>query len=104
MSARPVLEGENLVRAYGGSPVVDVARIALRPGRVTAVLGPNGAGKSTLLRILGGLERPDRGRVLFHGEPVVAGDARLRDARAVVFQRPYLWAGRVRDNVEYGLR
>lgn len=104
MSARPILEGEDLVRSYGGEPVVDVARLALRPGEVTAVLGPNGAGKSTLLRILGGLERPDRGRVLFHGEPIEAGDARWRDARAVVFQRPYLWAGRVRDNVEYGLR
>lgn len=104
MSTAPILEGEDLVRTYGGAPVVDVAHLTLRPGQVTAVLGPNGAGKSTLLRILAGLERPDRGRVLLRGEPVAAGDARLRNACAVVFQRPYLWSGRVRDNVEYGLR
>lgn len=104
MSLEPVLAAEGVVRSHGGGPVVDVERVALRAGEVLALLGPNGAGKSTLMRILAGLERPDAGRVLFRGRPVEPGDPGRRRACAVVFQRPYLWSGRVRDNVEYGLR
>ena len=103
MSA-PLLAGEGLRRVHGGTAVVDVERVTLHAGEVLAILGPNGAGKSTLLRILAGLERPDAGRVLLRGRPVEPGDGERRRSCAVVFQRPYLWSGRVRDNVEYGLR
>ncbi|MBI4513795.1 MAG: ABC transporter ATP-binding protein [Gemmatimonadetes bacterium] len=99
-----ILRGEALVRRYGGVPVASVDRIEVRSGEVLALLGPNGAGKSTLLRILAGLERPDAGRLVFRGREVRARDAELRRASACVFQRPYLWSGRVRDNVEFGLK
>ena len=41
--------------------------LTLPPGKSIGVLGPNGAGKSTLLRIVGGIDRPDRGRVSTQG-------------------------------------
>ncbi|MFJ2993430.1 ABC transporter ATP-binding protein [Pandoraea sp. NPDC087047] len=41
--------------------------LTLPPGKSIGVLGPNGAGKSTLLRIIGGIDRPDRGRVSTQG-------------------------------------
>jgi ABC-2 type transport system ATP-binding protein len=49
--------------------VVAVAGISLdvAPGEIVALLGPNGAGKSTLLRMLVGITRPDRGRILWNG-------------------------------------
>ena len=45
-------------------------------GELVALLGPSGSGKTSLLRIIAGLERADRGQVLFEGE-----DATVRDVR-----------------------
>lgn len=46
-----------------GTPVLRGLSLTLRPGELTLVVGPSGCGKSTLLAILGGLLRPDAGRV-----------------------------------------
>lgn len=48
---------EDLRFSYGSHRVLDIPRLDLPRGRVTALVGPNGAGKSTLTRILVGLER-----------------------------------------------
>jgi molybdopterin-binding protein len=102
--AEPLLRGEGLVRHYDGRRVVDVEALAVHGGEVLALLGPNGAGKSTLLRLLAGLESPDEGCVYFKGRRVVRRDRETRQASVAVMQRPYLWRGTVRQNVEYGLR
>lgn len=44
--------------------------LELNPGELATLSGPSGSGKSTLLYILGGLERPDNGRVVFKNESV----------------------------------
>jgi molybdate transport system ATP-binding protein len=100
----PVLEARGLVRSYGGRRVVDVARLGVRRGEVVAVLGPNGSGKSTLFRLLLLVERPDAGEVVLDGAAARAGDGRTRRRLAGVFQRPHLFAGTVRSNLEFGLR
>ncbi|HSH45825.1 MAG TPA: ABC transporter ATP-binding protein, partial [Longimicrobiales bacterium] len=104
MTAPPLLRAESLRRSYGDRLVVDVPSLAVSRGEVLAVLGPNGAGKSTLFRLLMLLERPDRGRILLDGEPATAGDPATRRRLAGVFQRPYLFAGDVDDNLRFGLR
>ena len=98
------LSAEGLVRRYGGREVVRVDRLEVRPGEVVAVLGPNGAGKSTLFRLLLLLERPDAGTVRLDGVAVSPGDGSARRRLAGVFQRPYLFAGSVADNLRFGLR
>ncbi|HEY3119285.1 MAG TPA: ABC transporter ATP-binding protein, partial [Vicinamibacteria bacterium] len=47
--------------------VLDGVSFAVEPGETVAIMGRNGSGKSTLLKIVCGIYRPDRGRVLLEG-------------------------------------
>lgn len=60
---------EGIRHDYGGVRVLDGIDLEVPEGRIVCIVGPSGCGKSTLLRIIGGLERPDGGRVLQHGAP-----------------------------------
>ena len=103
-AAAPAVCAEDIRVTYRGRTVVDVPSVGLASGETYALLGASGAGKSTLLRVLGLLERPTRGRVLFDGSAVRAGDLVARRRIAAVFQKPYLLRGTVAENVAYGLR
>jgi putative ABC transport system ATP-binding protein len=67
---------------------------------VTVLLGPSGAGKSTLLRLCNRLEVPSDGTVRFHDQDLAGLDPLdVRRRVGMVFQRPVLFAGTVRDNL-----
>ncbi len=90
---------------YAGRLVLDLAQFALPRAGTVAVVGHNGAGKSTLLRLLALLEAPTEGQVLFDGAAVPPrAPASLRRRVTLVEQRPILFRGTVRENLEYGLR
>lgn len=78
-------------------------------GRVVAIMGNSGCGKTTLLRLIGGVIRPQSGRVLFSGLPVDAGDREalyaLRRRMGMLFQFGALFTDlSVFENVAYPLR
>ena len=81
------LTAENLRRTYHIGPrQIEVLRgvsFSVGQGERVFLCGPSGAGKTTLLYVLGGLEAPDGGRVLLHGESLYdrpdADLARLRN-------------------------
>jgi lipoprotein-releasing system ATP-binding protein len=83
---RPLLIADDLEKEYRGGPeVVKVLRgvsLSLSRGEVVTLVGASGIGKTTLLYILGALDRPTAGRVLFDGLDVFArsesGLARFR--------------------------
>lgn len=102
----PILALEGVKVTYNGALVLDVPSFELQEGRTLAIIGPNGAGKSTLLRLLGLLEAPTEGRVLFRCRPVPPhGDLlSLRRRMASVFQEPLLTDGTVEENISLGLR
>ncbi|MEX2283357.1 MAG: ABC transporter ATP-binding protein [Gemmatimonadota bacterium] len=99
-----VLLATGLRRSYGGRDVVRIDEIGVRAGEVLAILGPNGAGKTTLFRLLLLLEKPDAGTIQLGGQITRPGDAAARGRVAGVFQRPYLFSGSVRHNLNYGLK
>src|SRR5467141_1802929 len=73
-SPPPLLAGVDVEREYRTGPeVVRVLRgasVEIRAGEVVALVGASGVGKSTLLHLLGALDRPTTGRVLFEGDDV----------------------------------
>lgn len=70
-------DGENLVRA------IDHTSIEVQNGEFTAIVGRSGSGKSTLLHMLGGLDRPDSGKVILNGQDLFS----LKDEQLAVFRR-----------------
>jgi tungstate transport system ATP-binding protein len=98
-------ELRGIVRTYDGRPVLRVATLDIREGEILAIIGPNGAGKSTLLRLLNFLEPPDRGGIRYFGQQIDHPPSlELRRQVTMVFQRPVLISGSVRDNLVYPLR
>jgi putative ABC transport system ATP-binding protein len=76
--ARATLSCERLSKIYRMGEVdvraLDGVDLRLHEGELLVLLGPSGSGKSTLLNILGGLDVPTSGRVVFAGEDLTAAD------------------------------
>ncbi len=103
--ARAALEGVDA--GYPGRAVARDAWLEVRAGEITTIHGPNGCGKSTLLRVLAGLHRPERGRVVLEGEDVTSHAVERRfPALGFVGQDPgrHLLTERVDDEVAFALR
>jgi thiamine transport system ATP-binding protein len=99
-----MLRVEEVAVAFGDTRALDGVSLELARGEVVTVLGPSGSGKSTLLRVIAGLQRPDRGRVLLDGADL-AGVPPHRRGIGLVFQDHALFPHRdVWGNVVFGLR
>ena len=72
------IEVRNLNKRFGATVVCDNLNLDIPDGELVALLGPSGSGKTSLLRIIAGLEVPDSGTVLFHGEDATHTDVRER--------------------------
>lgn len=68
MSAR--LEIDGLGVSFGGVRALQAVTLALAPGEILALIGPNGAGKTTVFNCIGGLYRPDAGRIVLEGAEI----------------------------------
>ncbi len=98
---------ENLAFAYDPrlAPVLDGISLVMPAGGVTAVLGRNGTGKTTLLKLILGLYRPARGRVLLDGADIAQfGRDDIAAWIGYVPQECILFAGTIRDNIAQGMR
>lgn len=89
----PVVQVEQLSKAFGGVQALRDVQLALYAGEVHALLGENGAGKSTLIKTITGVHTPDSGTLYLDGQPIRFNDT--RDAQkhgiAAIYQEPSLF-------------
>jgi len=98
------IQVDHVTKRFGTFTVLNDVSLHVQTGELIALLGPSGCGKTTLLRILAGLERPDQGKILLHGNEVT--DRQITDRRVgFVFQHYALFRHMtVSENVSFGLR
>lgn len=98
------IEIQEIAKEFGATAALYPVSLSIPSGTLVALLGPSGSGKTTLLRILGGLEFPSAGRVLFDGADATGLTVQKRRA-GFVFQSYALFRHMtVFDNIAYGLR
>ena len=84
-------------------PVLEETSVAFEPARLTAIMGLNGSGKTTLLKLLLGLYRPHKGRVLLDGADIAQFSRRdLAKWIGYVPQDCVLMNTTIRENIAYG--
>lgn len=109
-----ILHAENISRSFkAGSTAIDVLKginLEIAKGTFNILMGPSGSGKTTLLNILGALDRPDTGKVIFDGQDITRMSERKRDALrrskfGFVFQSVALVSNMsAYENIDFALR
>src|SRR5512147_1712968 len=98
------IEVRNLTKGFGNFVALRDVSFRVGSGELVALLGPSGSGKTTLLRIIAGLEAPDAGSIVFHGEDATGTHVRERQV-GFVFQHYALFGHMsIFENVAFGLR
>ena len=75
---------------YGDKQVISIDDLTVKPASIVGLIGPNGSGKSTLLKLLGFLEEPTYGSLLFKGKKVAPFSNDVRFKVTLLTQEPYL--------------
>jgi tungstate transport system ATP-binding protein len=100
----PIYQIRSLEHSYSGKTVLSIEHLTVQPAFIVGLIGPNGSGKSTLLRMLGLIERPTRGEILFEGRKVEPFSDEARFQITMLPQEPFLMKRSVLSNVSYGLK
>ena len=90
-----LLELKNISKIYGDLHALDNVSLTVDKGEWIAIMGPSGSGKSTMMNIIGCLDKPSTGQVIFDGEDIskVSGKKLTefhRDKIGLVFQQFHL--------------
>ncbi|WP_437583676.1 ABC transporter ATP-binding protein [Paramicrobacterium sp. CJ85] len=100
-----VVEFDGVTFGYPGAerPVLDDVSFTASPGTTTAIVGSTGAGKSTLVNLVPNLYNVQSGRITIDGSSVEdLTRAQLASVIGLVPQKPYLFSGTIRSNLQFG--
>ena len=100
---------QDVTFGYGSRVILDDVTLRFGRGQVVAIMGGSGMGKTTLLKLIGGLEAPDKGQVIFDNKPLDASNKESlfaqRRRMGMLFQFGALFTDMsVIDNVAFPLR
>jgi ABC-type sugar transport system ATPase subunit len=101
----PLVAAQDISKSFGLTRALDGVSLSVAPGSVHGLIGPNGSGKSTLIRMLTGMETPDRGTIVFDGEPQphwAAGRARALGVELVPQELALVPVFKVWENIVLG--
>jgi phospholipid/cholesterol/gamma-HCH transport system ATP-binding protein len=109
MSSQVALDVRNLHKAFGSKVIHQGVSFQLMKGEILGLFGGSGTGKSVILRSIIGLEKPDRGEIIFENQDITRLSERkligIRTKIAYVFQNGALFDSlSVEDNLSYPLR
>ncbi len=90
-----LLELQNICFERDNKKILDHINLKLDTGKFIAITGPNGSGKSTLVKIIMGIEKPDKGKVILEGKDVtnLAINERANLGIGFAFQQPVKFKG-----------
>ncbi len=99
----PLIQVQNLTKAFGDHVVLNGITTEIHQGEVVAIIGPSGCGKSTFLRSMNLLEQPTSGRILFEGTDITDKSVdinKMRQKIGMVFQQFNLFPNyTIKDNI-----
>jgi len=101
---RPIFEVSSLKHSYFRKTILEIDRLSIQKSSIVGLVGPNGSGKSSFLRLLGLVEKPTEGKILFDGVPVEPFSTNARFLVSLLPQEPFLMKRSVYKNVSYGLK
>ncbi|MCG2722235.1 MAG: ABC transporter ATP-binding protein [Thermodesulfovibrionales bacterium] len=78
-----MIQLENVEKSYGTNRVLKGISLAIAQGEFVSITGSSGSGKSTLLNLIGGMDRPDNGKILVDGAAISS----YNDEQLTVYRR-----------------
>ena len=81
-----MIEVRNIWKSFGSLQVLKGVNLQVKQGEIVCIIGQSGAGKTTLLQIMGTLDKPDKGEVIFDGKDVF----RLNDTALAEFRNKHI--------------
>lgn len=99
------IEFKHVGFCYDGAsvPAVEDVSLHIRAGEKVAVIGGTGSGKSTLVQLLMSFRLPTSGKIYFDGRDAATINRKtIRDNMSCVLQRPAIYSGSIRRNIEMG--
>ncbi|MBI9102848.1 MAG: ABC transporter ATP-binding protein [Spirochaetales bacterium] len=85
------------------NPILSEFNLQINPGETIAIVGPTGGGKTTIASLISRYYEPVSGRILIDGRDYRDYTQKALQGRiGVVLQKPHLFSGTIRENIEYG--
>jgi ABC-type Fe3+/spermidine/putrescine transport system ATPase subunit len=98
------LEIQHINKSFGEEQIVKDLNFSLAPHKTLSILGKSGCGKTSMLKILGGLLKPDSGKIILNGNDISSLEAEKRNI-VYLYQEDLLFPHlNVFENIAFGLR